>query len=230
MVFPLSLSLSLSLSFLSALIFNSSAFAEDYITITTYYPSPYGVYNKLQSNKLAVGDTNDDSEMTSSDQPPANGQIYTARSVIYKPQSSLPATDLLKGEVAYNNSDNKLYSYDGSAWAAVGGSSGNGVTMLSAESSGTYSHTNAATYCRNLSAAAAVSLTGDTTTVYTDWLLPSVPELAVFEGATTSTRCLWTGTVYEAAYSNYSWILLGLGDSSWTYNAYNASNPVRCVR
>jgi len=167
--------------------------AEDTITITTYYPSPYGAYNKLQSNKLAVGDTNDDSEMTSSDQPPANGQIYTARSIILKPQSSLPGTDLIKGEVAYNNADNKLYSYDGSAWAAVGGGLSGSVTALSAEA-GPDTFPNAAAYCRNLSAAAAVSLIGDTSTTYTDWRLPTISELAVFVGAVTSTRYAWTAS------------------------------------
>ncbi len=37
---------------------------EETVTITTYYPSPHGVYNELQSNKLAVGDTNDDGQLT----------------------------------------------------------------------------------------------------------------------------------------------------------------------
>ncbi len=36
------------------LIFNFLLFAED-ITITTYYPSPAGVYDELKTNKLAVG-------------------------------------------------------------------------------------------------------------------------------------------------------------------------------
>ncbi len=36
------------------LISNFLLFAED-ITITTYYPSPAGVYNELKANKLAVG-------------------------------------------------------------------------------------------------------------------------------------------------------------------------------
>jgi len=117
----------LALSFILATPF--LALAEDSLTITTYYPSPYGTYNKLQSNRLAVGDTNADSEMTSADLPSADGQIYAARSVIYKPQSSLPATDLVTGELAYNSSDSSLYLYNGSAWAAVG--SGTAVMNLS---------------------------------------------------------------------------------------------------
>lgn len=42
--------------FLTVLFFSSSAFAER-ITITTYYPSPYGVYDELRANKMAVGTT-----------------------------------------------------------------------------------------------------------------------------------------------------------------------------
>ena len=37
---------------------------EETITITTYYPSPYGVYNELQSNKLAVGDADGNGQLT----------------------------------------------------------------------------------------------------------------------------------------------------------------------
>jgi hypothetical protein len=34
----------------------SFLFAEDSITITTYYPSPYGVYRELRSQRMAIGD------------------------------------------------------------------------------------------------------------------------------------------------------------------------------
>ena len=33
------------------------AFAQETITITTYYPSPYGVYNRLRANKMVVGES-----------------------------------------------------------------------------------------------------------------------------------------------------------------------------
>ena len=48
----------LSVSFL--LTSNPSALAED-ITITTYYPAPYGVYREIRSQRMAVGDTYYDS-------------------------------------------------------------------------------------------------------------------------------------------------------------------------
>ncbi|MFA5346456.1 MAG: hypothetical protein WC315_09320, partial [Candidatus Omnitrophota bacterium] len=31
-------------------------FAEDTLTITTYYPSPYGVYRELRAKRIAIGD------------------------------------------------------------------------------------------------------------------------------------------------------------------------------
>ena len=99
-------------------------FAEESITITTYYPSPYGSYNELQTNKLAVGDTNVSGGLDAGDQPPANGQIYTARSVIYKPQSGTPGFDAREGELIYNNTDDSLYLYNGSTWVKQSGGGG----------------------------------------------------------------------------------------------------------
>ncbi|MDD5518816.1 MAG: tail fiber domain-containing protein [Candidatus Omnitrophota bacterium] len=51
---PLPISL---LSLLLALTFNPLAFAEDTLTITTYYPSPYGVYREMRSQRMAIGDS-----------------------------------------------------------------------------------------------------------------------------------------------------------------------------
>jgi hypothetical protein len=113
-------------------IYVTPSFAQgESITFTTYYPSPYGVYNQLQTNKLAVGDTNDDNLLTGADQPPANGQLYTARSVIFKPQSSLPAFDTREGELVYQGgSEKKFYFYDGNGWVAQAGG-GTAVMYLS---------------------------------------------------------------------------------------------------
>jgi hypothetical protein len=107
--------------------YDLSSFAQDEgetITITAYYPSPHGVYNELQSNKLAVGDTNESGGLDAGDQPPADGQLYTARSIIYKPQSSLPVVDAREGELVYSDSDNSLYLYTGSSWVRQGGGGG----------------------------------------------------------------------------------------------------------
>ncbi len=48
----------------------SPVFAEE-ITITTYYPSPYGSYSQLQTNTLGVGDNNDSLSLDSGDVPNA---------------------------------------------------------------------------------------------------------------------------------------------------------------
>ncbi|MFA5145750.1 MAG: hypothetical protein WC723_07145, partial [Candidatus Omnitrophota bacterium] len=50
--------------------FIPSVFAQENITITTYYPSPAGVYNELLvSNRMAVGDTNGDGVINNLDLP-----------------------------------------------------------------------------------------------------------------------------------------------------------------
>ncbi len=119
-------SLALFFSFLP-LALPVTSFAEE-ITITTYYPSPYGSYNELQANKMAVGDTNGDSKLTSADLPPADGQLYTARSVIYKPQNDLAAIQSLPnpkvGEVVYSQGDDEFYYNNtgtSSGWVAQAG-------------------------------------------------------------------------------------------------------------
>ena len=54
---------------LSFFCFPPYAHADEKITITTYYPSPYGSYNQLQTNTLGVGDNNGDNNFTSADVP-----------------------------------------------------------------------------------------------------------------------------------------------------------------
>ncbi|MDD5109087.1 MAG: hypothetical protein PHC29_06225 [Candidatus Omnitrophica bacterium] len=46
-----------------------SVFAAEEITITTYYPSPYGSYNQLQASTLGVGDNNGNGVLDSRDVP-----------------------------------------------------------------------------------------------------------------------------------------------------------------
>lgn len=54
----------------------SSYASEESLTITTYYPSPYGSYNQLQTNSLGVGDVNGDGTLNSSDVPPTTTPPY----------------------------------------------------------------------------------------------------------------------------------------------------------
>lgn len=53
------LHLSLALSLLCAFIFlaTSIALAQEQVTITTYYPAPYGIYKELRADQMAVGST-----------------------------------------------------------------------------------------------------------------------------------------------------------------------------
>jgi len=64
----------LSLSF-------SVLFAAEEITITTYYPSPYGSYNALQADKFGVGDNNADGSLTSADVPVTSGEAWISGDV-----------------------------------------------------------------------------------------------------------------------------------------------------
>jgi hypothetical protein len=52
------------------------ALADETITITTYYPSPYGSYSSLQIDKLGVGDNNGDGSLTSADIPTTTGYAW----------------------------------------------------------------------------------------------------------------------------------------------------------
>jgi hypothetical protein len=69
------LSKNILLALLISFLYPVFAGAED-ITITTYYPSPYGTYNYLQADKLGVGDTNGDLSFTSADVPTTSGQVW----------------------------------------------------------------------------------------------------------------------------------------------------------
>ena len=102
------------------------------------------------------------------------------------------------------------------------------VVAMSAESAGTTSHANAAKYCWDLSAAAEVAMDGDTTTVYTDWRLPTVEEAAVFEGTITDASYIWTATVRDA--DTGDWIILRLSDGYWDTFNYSTTHYVRCLR
>lgn len=47
----------ISILIFSFLLLHSNCFAADQLTITTYYPSPYGSYQELRSQRIAVGNT-----------------------------------------------------------------------------------------------------------------------------------------------------------------------------
>lgn len=47
----------------------SYAQQEEKLTVTTYYPSPTGVYNQLQAKRVVIGDVNADGQINSADVP-----------------------------------------------------------------------------------------------------------------------------------------------------------------
>lgn len=55
------------IAFIFALL--SLVLADEQLTITTYYPSPYGSYNQLQTNSLGIGDNDNDGSLDSGDVP-----------------------------------------------------------------------------------------------------------------------------------------------------------------
>jgi len=104
------------------------------------------------------------------------------------------------------------------------------AVAISAETAGTYTHPNAAKYCYDLSATAAVAMDGNTTTTYTDWRLPSVEEAAVFEGTIASSSYLWTATISPDPASASMWIALALSGAAWNQYGNASAQKVRCVR
>ena len=112
----------ISLSFAVLVLLAPVLFAED-VTITTYYPSPYGEYDQLGTNRLAVGDTNNDGTLNAADQPNRDGDIRL------KAQAGNPTAwpGGTTGQFAYSSTQDSLYHYNGSAWVASGGGGGGGA-------------------------------------------------------------------------------------------------------
>lgn len=66
----------IGLIFSAILLFSTIVLAAEEITITTYYPSPYGSYSSLQTDKLGVGDNDGDGSLTSADVPATTGYVW----------------------------------------------------------------------------------------------------------------------------------------------------------
>ena len=100
------------------------AFADNMetITLTTYYPAPYGVYFQLATKRLSVGG------LTPADQPTRDGDIGL------QGQPGDPGTwaNGNAGQVSYSQDTGKLYHYDGinGKWASDSGGSSGSVMYL----------------------------------------------------------------------------------------------------
>lgn len=127
------------------------------ITFTTYYPSPVGVYNRLVTNTLGVGDNDSSGGIDAADTPDPTtdpGDVWIAGNVgigTDNPQAALDvsSTDsgLLppritsgqrdgisnppEGSIIYNTTEEEIQLYAGTGWQAVGGVSFGGVYTTS---------------------------------------------------------------------------------------------------
>jgi len=93
--------------------FSQESITIESITITTYYPSPYGVYDQMRANKMVIGDP----DSTSTPSPDTNGVVR------FKGISSDPTgfNDTKPGALYYNTSDDEFKYHDGTGWQALGG-------------------------------------------------------------------------------------------------------------
>ncbi len=93
------------------------SFSQQQITITTYYPSPVGIYKELMTRKLSVGDANKDGNINSLDLPNLEG------SIVFAPQTGDPQywPAGKEGELAYSRDKASFYYYNGSEWVRQAG-------------------------------------------------------------------------------------------------------------
>jgi len=101
------------------------AFADNMetITLTTYYPAPYGVYFQLATKRLSVG------LLTQADQPNRDGDMRL------QPQPGDPASTVdwpvgQAGQLAYSQTKDAFYHSNGSQWVADSGGSSGTVVYL----------------------------------------------------------------------------------------------------
>lgn len=102
----------LALWFLVSLGYTQEELTET-ITITTYYPAPFGVYNQLQINRLAVGDTDGDGQLDEDDRPDRDGHIRL------RPEPDDPANWVFfgqEGQIAYSDDNDMLFIRNETAW------------------------------------------------------------------------------------------------------------------
>jgi len=106
------------------------------ITITTYYPSPYGVYKQLLTQSFGVGDNNNSGSLDSGDVPSNSGDMWVAGNIgvgTNNPAARLDVNGGIKigdtnvcngtteGTVRYNSATKAIEYCDGANWRRMGG-------------------------------------------------------------------------------------------------------------
>jgi len=137
-------------------VFPALLLADDTLTITTYYPSPYGVYNEMRSKRIAIGDDYIDHTAYCWETGDCTTTINTNADLVVEGNvgigttnpgtklgvagdirlttthaSAPPSESGVVGEIAYA-SDGYLYAHNGSTWVKQGGGSTCVVTYNSA--------------------------------------------------------------------------------------------------
>ena len=91
------------------------------LTITTYFPSPEGVFNKLEVHSgLVVGNISNSYLGYTSISDLSNGQIYVGDRIILNNQTTQPESPS-EGQLFYNTTDNVLEFYNNTSWVKIGG-------------------------------------------------------------------------------------------------------------
>lgn len=86
-----------------------SVLAQENITITTYYPSPAGVFNELLANQVAIGDVNGDGQINNLDLAhtiDANGNVVPTNGTLTVATAIGIGTTNPQGELHINSTDN----------------------------------------------------------------------------------------------------------------------------
>lgn len=90
-----------------------SAFAaERKVTLTTYYPAPYGEYKQVKTNNIVVGDT--------SATAAASDQTIKLEGISTKPDNEADDPGV-EGTLYYDGDNHKLLYSNGTEWVGAGG-------------------------------------------------------------------------------------------------------------
>jgi len=90
------------------------SFADEGLTITTYYPAPYGVYNQVEAKAgFAVGDISGIGTVGDL----YTGELFISDGAIFKPKNVDPgAGDGKQGELIYNATEDTFKFFADGAW------------------------------------------------------------------------------------------------------------------
>ncbi|MFH1645405.1 MAG: hypothetical protein ABIB11_03200 [Candidatus Omnitrophota bacterium] len=86
------------------------------ITLSTYYPAPYGEYEDLEANTFACGRVS----VGSLTNIPADDGVMHFEGIVNDPATAN------SGDMYYNNTSNSIRYYDGTQWLSIGAGGGGG--------------------------------------------------------------------------------------------------------